>query len=64
MDKSQRVAYVLAQAALLNARVAGMQAENQQREIDGKSLSYVNEHFEDEIRNAGLGDVWNFLLND
>lgn len=64
MDKNQRVAFILTQVALLNARVAGMQAENQQREIEGKSLAFTQEHYDDEIRNSGLNDAWNFLLND
>ena len=38
-------AFILAQTALLNCRLAGMQAENQQRAQLGHSMAYGDEHF-------------------
>lgn len=39
------VAFILSQAALLNCRVAGMQAENQHRLSLGFSVAYTGEDF-------------------
>ena len=38
-------AFVLAQTALLNCRVAGMQAENQHRLACGQNVVYTDEEF-------------------
>lgn len=38
-------AFVLAQVALLNCRVAGMQAENQHRLSCGNSIAYASDEF-------------------
>jgi hypothetical protein len=38
-------AFVLAQVALLNCRVAGMQAENQRRMACGNSVAYAGDEF-------------------
>lgn len=39
------VAFVLAQTALLNCRVAGMQAENEHRVLTGNSVAYGSDEF-------------------
>ena len=45
MTPEQRAAYVMAQAACANAEVAGMTAENMQREHRGESMAYVFDDF-------------------
>ena len=47
MNKNQAAAYVMAQAALLNAEIAGMQAENEFRTQIGKTIAYGDESFTD-----------------
>ena len=45
MTAEQSAAYVMGQAACLNARVAGMQAENAQRAHQGLAMAYVEADF-------------------
>ena len=45
MTHEQAVAFVNAQTALLNARIAGMTAENMQRAALGNSMAYDEEYF-------------------
>ena len=45
MTEAQSAAYVMAQAALLNARIAGMAAENMQRAHLGQSMAYGEDAF-------------------
>ncbi len=45
MTEEQKAAYVMGQAACLMAEVAGMQAENQQREYKGEAMAYVENDF-------------------
>lgn len=45
MDHAARVAFINAQIACLNAEVAGMVAENQQRAIVGHSPAYTHADF-------------------
>lgn len=45
MTDEQKAAYVIAMAACVTARVAGMQAANQQCQIQGESPAYDVEHF-------------------
>lgn len=40
MTPEQSAAYVMGQAACLNAEIAGMQAENMQRAALGQSMAY------------------------
>lgn len=53
MTDEQKVAYIIAQAAVLNAQVQGMVAENMQRQIRGESMAYTERQFEDVITNSG-----------
>lgn len=45
MTPEQKAAFVVAQAALLNTRVAGMEAENQQRQYRGLAPAYGEDAF-------------------
>ena len=45
MTHEQAAAFVNAQTALLNARIAGMTAENMQRAAIGNSMAYDEEYF-------------------
>lgn len=45
MTPEQRAAYIIAQAALLNAQIACMQAANQLRIHPEKALAYSEEAF-------------------
>ncbi len=45
MTPEQQAAYIMAQVAILNAMVAGMVAENMQREVLGQSMAYVENDF-------------------
>ncbi len=45
MTEEQKAAYIMAQAAILNATVAGMVAENQSRDRSGLSPSYREDDF-------------------
>jgi hypothetical protein len=45
VTKSQAAAFVMGQAALLHCRIAGMVAENAQREHLGESMAYTEEAF-------------------
>lgn len=47
MTADQAAAFINAQAALLNCRIAGMVAENMQRGAVGQSMAYVEHHFVD-----------------
>ena len=50
MNEEQRAAYIQSQVACAMIEALGMQAENQQREIQGESMAYVAEHF-DKLQN-------------
>lgn len=45
MNDEQKAAFIMAQAACLNAEIAGMVAENMQREVLGHSMAYGEEAF-------------------
>lgn len=45
MNENQAAAYVAAQTALLNCRVAGMVAENQHQVSCGNSVAYAADEF-------------------
>ena len=45
MNEESRAAFIVAQAAMLNCRVAGMVAENMQRAAIGASMAYVEDAF-------------------
>ncbi len=49
MTPEERAAFIIAQAACLNAEVAGMLAENQHRMNCGNSIAYGEEAFQDVI---------------
>lgn len=53
MTPEQKAAYIMAQAAALNARVAGMRAENDWRISCGNSIAYTEEHFEAVVTEYG-----------
>jgi hypothetical protein len=54
MTQEQQAAYVVAMAACVNAEVAAMQAENQQRANRGESVAYTESAFRDLITNYGI----------
>jgi hypothetical protein len=55
-------AFVIAQTALLNCRVAGMQAENAHRMACGNSVAYGEEHFSAVEREFELRIGYNEIL--
>lgn len=61
MTREQRCAFLVSQSAVLNARIAGMQAENQQRIHRGESLAYAEDAFNKEI-DASICN-WNSALD-
>ena len=46
MEPVERAAFLIAQAAMLNAEVARMQAENQHRMNCGNSIAYADAEFQ------------------
>lgn len=62
MNEQQRSAFVIAQAAMLNAEIAAMQAENQMRAHRGETPAYADMEF-----NAVIGRynilTWNGCLS-
>lgn len=54
MTPEQEAAYIIAQAAVLSATVAGMQAENAYREMQGKTIAYGEDAFVDAINRSGV----------
>jgi len=54
MTDEQKAAFIIAQSAVLVARVAGMQAENQIREHRGESLAYAENAFLTLIDESGV----------
>jgi len=54
MTDEQKAAYVIAMAACVSARIAGMQAENQQRQLQGYSPAYTAEAFEAVLDEHGV----------
>lgn len=53
MNENQKAAYIMAQAANLNATVAGMVAANMQRAVCGNSMAYVQSDFIEAIERSG-----------
>ena len=45
MNQEARIAFIISQAAMLNARIAMMQAANIERQENGHSISYGEEQF-------------------
>lgn len=45
MTAEERAAFIMAQAACLNAEVAGMVAENTFREMRGETIAFVQNDF-------------------
>lgn len=45
MTPDQAAAYVMSQTVLLSARIAGMMAENMQRQHRNESMAYTEGHF-------------------
>lgn len=60
MTPEQQAAFIIAQAACLMAKVAGMQTENRQRERQGMSMLYNEEEFEKAVNASGCG--WNDVI--
>lgn len=54
MTPEQQAAYIVAQAACANARVAAMVAENQMRAHRGESPAYVEDHFDMVANDYGI----------
>lgn len=65
MEDIRKSAYIIAQAAVLNARVAGMVAENQDRIRKGESLAYIEEDFRKLVDKSSCGhnEVISYLYN-
>lgn len=55
MNETQRSAYIIAQAACMNAEVAAMQAENMRRQQEDLDITYIEEDFRRLIDKYGLG---------
>lgn len=55
MRAEERLAFVISQAAVLMATVAGMQAENQYRLARGETIAYAEQAFVDAIAQSGCG---------
>lgn len=53
MTPEQQAAYIVAQAAVLNGRIAGMAAVNQSCAIRGVEPRYVESDFDAEISRSG-----------
>lgn len=53
MNENQRAAFIMAQAAVLQAEVAGMVAENQHRLSLGHSIAYGEDAFQAAIARSG-----------
>lgn len=51
MDSTARAAFIVAQAAMLNAEIAGMIADNEWRQDSGLSIAYGQEQFSQMINN-------------
>jgi hypothetical protein len=66
MTPEQKAAYVIAQAACAAARIAGMQALNQERQSNGYSLAYSEAAFEAVPTEFGLhhNDVCKFFYGE
>ena len=56
MDSTSKSAFIVAQAAMLNAEIAGMQAENQWRANCGHSPAYDGTAFQFVIERYGCLD--------
>lgn len=54
MENEQALALVFARSAVLNARVAGMIAENDYCKQVGKTVAYGKDDFEKAIEESGL----------
>ena len=50
MTEDQKAAFIMAQAAVLNAQVAGMVAENDQRKHRDEAMAYVYDDFDALVR--------------
>lgn len=55
MTPDQAAAYVMAQSVLLSARIAGMMAENMQRQHRNESMAYTEEHFSAAAQEYAVG---------
>lgn len=53
MTDEQKAAFIMAQAAVLNAEIAGMVAENMQRQALGHSMAYDEAAFETLVNRSG-----------
>ena len=54
MNEDANTAYVLSQVAVFNATIAGMVAENMQRQHLGDAMAYVGIDFTQAINESGL----------
>lgn len=53
MTDEQKAAFIMAQAAVLNAEVAGMTAENEDRISRGLTIAFDEAAFQDVINRSG-----------
>ncbi len=53
MTDEQKAAFIISQAAVLSATVAGMVAENMQRQHRGESIAYDESSFEAVYEESG-----------
>ena len=53
MTDEQKIAFIIAQAACLNAEVAGMVAENTYREMRGETIAFGEGAFVAVVRASG-----------
>lgn len=56
-NNHDRAALLIAMAAVLNARIAGMVAENDFRKQKGETVAYDEMAFETEIVNSGCSEA-------
>ena len=54
MTPEQKAAFIMAQTAAVQAEIAGMQAENTFREMQGKTIVYDHEAFRRLIDEYGI----------
>ena len=60
MTPEQKAAFIIAQSALVMAKIAGMQAENASRIAVGRTDLYTKEDFENAAEPGVLG--WNAVI--
>lgn len=63
VNKELAAAVLNAKAAVLNARISGMVAENMMRASDGAAMAYVEADFQAVLRDSGINEeLFDILL--